>query len=206
MTAEKSLIPKPDPLLIVLSGPSGAGKDAVLNQLKAPGYPLTFITTATTRPRRSQEVNGKDYHFITLQEFETMVSNGEFLEYACVYGNWYGVPKKPAKTALESGQDVIIKVDIQGAATIKKLVPEAVLIFLTPPTAEEVASRLRQRRTESDIDLDLRLKTATREMEQLHSFDYVVLNHKGKVDQAADEIKAIMAAEKCRTRTRHVLL
>jgi guanylate kinase len=206
MTTAEPLILKPSPLLIVLSGPSGAGKDAVLTELKASGYPMTYVTTVTTRPRRANETNGKDYHFITPGEFETMLAKGEFLEHASVYGNWYGVPKKPVRAALENGQDVTIKVDIQGAATIRKLAPEAVLIFLTPPTAEEIASRLKQRQTESNIDLDLRLATTSREMSQLDRFDYVVLNHKDRISRAVADIKAIITAEKCRTRPRRVSL
>lgn len=206
MTSQNPLLPGPHPLLIVLSGPSGAGKDAVLSHLKDSGYPLTYVTTATTRPGRNNEVNGRDYYFVTGVEFDAMVSNGEFLEHAIVYGNRYGVPRKPVKAALQSGQDVIIKVDIQGAATIRKIAPEAVLIFLAPPTAEEIASRLKQRRTESDIDLDLRLKTAAQEMAQLHQFDYLVFNYRDEVDRAVTDIKAILTAEKCRTRPRHVTL
>lgn len=206
MTRQNPPIPKPSPLLIVLSGPSGAGKDAVLSQLKASDYPLSYITTATMRPKRVNEINGCDYHFIAQQEFETMLSKGEFLEHASVYGNWYGVPRKPVKVALKNGRDVIIKVDIQGAAAIRKIAPEAVLIFLTPPTAEEIANRLKQRRTESNIDLELRLKTAEQEMAQLERFEYVVLNHKDKIGQAVADIKAIITAEKCRTKPRRVTL
>jgi len=204
MTTENPLLPKPFPLLIVLSGTSGAGKDAVLTELKVEGYPLFYTITVTTRARRPGEVDGRDYIFISQPEFETMLAHGEFLEHASVYGNLYGVPKKPVKAALESGQDVIIKVDIQGAAAIRSLAPEAILIFLTPPTPEEIASRLKQRRTESSVDLDLRLKTAAQEMAQLHQFDYVVLNHKDQVKQAVSAITAIVTAEKCRTRPRHV--
>ncbi|MFH0941462.1 MAG: guanylate kinase [Chloroflexota bacterium] len=206
MTNQNPPLPEPCPLLIVLSGPSGAGKDAVLNRLKNSEYPLTYVTTATTRPKRSNEVNGRDYHFVTQAEFETMVSEREFLEYASVYGNFYGVPRKPVKAALENGQDVIIKVDIQGAATIRKIAPEAVLLFLAPPTTEEITSRLKQRQTESNIDLDLRLKTAVQEMAQLHQFDYLVFNYQDKIDRAVADIKAIITAEKCRTRPRHVTL
>lgn len=206
MTSETPLIPKPNPLLIVLSGPSGAGKDAGLSQLKAEGYPLAYITTMTTRLKRPNEIDGQDYHFVTRQKFEAMVAGGEFLEHASVYGNRYGVPRKPVKDALEKDRDVIIKVDIQGAAAIRNLAPEAVLIFLTPPTPEEIASRLRQRQTESSVDLDLRIRTAAQEMAQLYRFDYVVLNHQGKIGQTVSDIKAIITAEKCRTRPRRVAL
>jgi guanylate kinase len=196
----------PQPLLIVLSGPSGAGKDAVLNHMKASGYPAQFITTATTRPQRANEVDNVAYHFVSEPEFQKMLKNKELLEYANVYGNWYGVPKGPIKQALESGTDTIVKVDVQGAATLKKLVPEAVFIFLTCPTTEEIESRLRERRTESEFDCDLRLKTAVEEIKQLHLFDYVVFNERNEIERAASAIAAIITAEKCRRTPRKISL
>jgi guanylate kinase len=198
--------PTPGPLLIVLSGPSGAGKDAVLNQMKAAGYPAKFITTATTRPQRADEEDNVDYQFVSEKDFQKMLKNKELLEYAKVYGNWYGVPREPVKKALEAGMDTIIKVDVQGAATLKKLLPEAVFIFLTSPTTEELESRLRERRTESDFDCDLRLKTAAEEMKQLHLFDYIVVNERDKVERAASAIAAIITAEKSRRTQRKINL
>ena len=206
MTDNNPLNQAPGPLLIVLSGPSGAGKDAVLNQMRNSGHPLTYITTVTTRPKRQKEKDDVDYHFVTQAEFQTMVLNQELLEHASVYGNWYGVPKKPVKAALENGQDVIVKVDIQGAATIKNIAPEAVFIFLTPPLIEEIVNRLKQRRTESNLDLSLRIKTAEQEMEHLSRFDYLVLNPQDKIDQAVADIKSIITAEKCRTKPRRFSL
>jgi guanylate kinase len=196
----------PKPLLIVLSGPSGAGKDAVLNNMKAAGYPAQFITTATTRPQRTNEEDNVAYHFVSEKEFQKMLKNKELLEYAKVYGNWYGVPREPIKQALNSGNDTIVKVDVQGAATLKKLVPEAVFIFLTCPTTEEIESRLRERRTESDFDCDLRLKTAVEETKQLHLFDYVVFNERNEIERAASAIAAIITAEKCRRIPRQISL
>ncbi|MGD9394777.1 MAG: guanylate kinase [Dehalococcoidia bacterium] len=196
----------PKPLLIVLSGPSGAGKDAVLNHMKAAGYPAQFITTATTRPQRTNEEDNVAYHFVSEKEFQKMLKNKELLEYAKVYGNWYGVPREPIKQALNSGNDTIVKVDVQGAATLKKLVPEAVFIFLTCPTTEEIESRLRERRTESDFDCDLRLKTAVEETKQLHLFDYVVFNERNEIERAASAIAAIITAEKCRRIPRQISL
>jgi guanylate kinase len=196
----------PKPLLIVLSGPSGAGKDAVLNHMKASGYPAQFITTATTRPQRANEEDNVAYHFVSETEFQKMLKNKELLEYAKVYGNWYGVPREPIKQALESGNDTIVKVDVQGAATLKKLLPEAVFIFLTCPTTEEIESRLRERRTESDFDCDLRLKTAVEETKQLHLFDYVVFNERNEIERAASAIAAIITAEKYRRKPREISL
>jgi len=186
------------PLLIVLSGPSGAGKDAILNRMKKSGYPAEFITTITTRPQRAEEKNNIDYHFVSVESFQKMIENKELLEWANVYGNWYGVPKEPVKRALDRGQDVIVKVDVQGAATIKKTIPQAVFIFLVPPSMEELATRLKQRHTESPFDLTLRLKTAEEEMKQLPLFDYVVVNREAEIDLAVSAIEAIITAEKRR--------
>lgn len=192
------------PLLIILSGPSGAGKDAVLARMKELGISLKYITTLTTRPRRPEEKDKLDYHFVTLKKFQEMLANNELLEWAQVYGNWYGVPKKDVKRALDSGQDTIIKVDVQGAATIKKILPEAVFIFLMPPSIDDILARLRQRHTESSADLALRLKTAEDEIKQLYLFDYVVISHWDEIDQAVSDIKAIITAEKCRVTPREI--
>jgi len=174
------------PLLIVLSGPSGVGKDAVLTGMRQLNFSLNFITTVTTRPQRTGE-GDKDYHFVSAEKFREMIERRELLEYANVYGKWYGVPKQPVQQALDREQDTIVKVDIQGAATIKKILPQAVLIFLMPPSMEELMLRLKQRRTESSFDLALRSKIAAAEIKQLSVFDYVVAN-----------IGAIITAEKCR--------
>jgi len=194
------------PLLIVLSGPSGAGKDAVLNRMKESGYPAKFITTTTTRPQRANEKDNVAYHFVSEENFQKMLKNKELLEWANVYGNWYGVPKQPVKQALEAGEDTIIKVDVQGAATIKKLLPQAVFIFLMSSSTEELASRLRERQTESDPDFDLRLKTAEEEIKQLPLFDYVVLNKRNEIERAVSAIEAIITAEKHRSTPRKISL
>ena len=186
------------PLLVVLSGPSGVGKDAVLARMKASGYPLKYITTLTTRLRRPNETNGTDYHFVSTQQFQDMMKNNELLEWAEVYGNWYGIPKAEVKKALERGEDVIVKIDIQGAVTIKKIIPQAVFIFLVPPSIDDLCLRLKQRHTESPSDFTLRLKTAEEEMKQLSLFDYIVINRGDEIDQAVAGIMAIITAEKCR--------
>ena len=196
----------PKPLLIVLSGPSGAGKDAVLSRMKEAGYPAQFITTATTRPQRANEEDNVAYKFVSEKDFQKMLKNKELLEYANVYGNWYGVPREPVRKALEAGRDTIVKVDVQGAATLKKLLPEAVFIFLTCPTTEELETRLRERQTESEFDCDLRLKTAVAEMKQLPLFDYIVFNERNEIEQAASAIEAIITAEKCRRTPRQISL
>lgn len=186
------------PLLIVLSGPSGAGKDTVLDRMKELDLPCHYVMTLTTRPRRPGESNGVDYHFTSEAEFQEMIQQGELLEWAKVYGHWYGVPKQQVEQALERGEDIVVKVDVQGAATIKNLFPEAVLIFLTPPSIEEQARRLQQRKSESTAELELRIKTIQEEMKYLPLFDYVVVNFQGEIDSAISQIKAIITAEKQR--------
>jgi guanylate kinase len=188
----------------VLSGPSGVGKDAVLTRMKQLGHPLHYTVTATTRPQRSQEIDGEDYHFISTTRFEEMVEKGELLEWARVYGHWYGVPRSQVKEALEEGRDVIIKADVQGAATIRGAVPQALLIFIAPPSMAELEARLRQRKTESAIDLKLRIETARDELKKMPLFDFVVVND--KVDAAVAQIEAIITAEKCRVNPRVVML
>ncbi|MFC1934643.1 guanylate kinase [Chloroflexota bacterium] len=192
------------PLFVVFSGPSGVGKDAVLVRMKESSYPLEYITTLTTRPRRHNEKDGVAYHFVSVERFQEMIENKGLLEWANVYGNWYGVPKEPIKQALDKGYDVMVKVDIQGAATIKKILPQAVSIFLMPPSMEDLTMRLKQRHTESPPDLALRLKTAEEEVKQLHLFDYTVVNKWDEIDLAASNIKAIIAAEKCRVTPREI--
>jgi len=194
------------PLLIVISGPSGAGKDMLLARMKKSGHPLKYITTVTTRAQRAKERDNVNYHFVPTTKFQEMIKNNELLEWANVYGNWYGVPRQPVKEALDSGQDVIVKVDTQGAATIKKILPEAVSIFVIPPSMEELVTRLKQRRTEPPFDLALRIKTAEEEIKQLPLFDYIVVNKRDEIDQAVAEIKAIIIAEKRRVTPREIAL
>ena len=184
------------PLLIVLSGPSGVGKDAVLSRMRELGKPYHFTVTATTRPQRPTERDGIDYIFVTTEAFRQMVQRGKLLEWAEVYGHLYGVPKAQVVEAFRQGRDVIIKADVQGAATIKRLAPKATFIFLAPPNMEELACRLRQRMTESSEALQLRLETAALEMEQKPNFDYVVVNHQDRLEEAARDIDRIVAQQR----------
>ncbi len=194
------------PVVAVLSGPSGVGKDAVLTRMRQLGFSFHFTVTATTRPRRESEVDGHHYYFISFQQFQNMKEQGQFLEWAEVYGHFYGVPRDPLRVALSNGQDVIMKVDVQGAATIKGLISQGVFIFLAPASLDELESRLRQRRTESAQALDVRLRTAREEMKQLAMFDYVVINAQGQMDKAVAQVQAIITAEKCRVVPRKVEL
>jgi guanylate kinase len=180
------------------------GKDSVLRQLKELGRNWHFTVTATTRSQRPGEDDGIDYLFLDRDTFHQKVREGAFLEYAEVYGNWYGVPKSQVSNALKKGLDVIIKADVQGAVTIKKIAPEAVFIFLMPPSPEELERRLRERKTETTPDLELRIRTAMEELYHLPLFDYVVVND--HLEAAASMIDAIVTAEKCRIPLRQVHL
>ena len=195
---------EPQPLLVVLSGPSGAGKDAVLKRMKELGYPFHFVVTVTTRPKRPGEVDGVDYHFVSEEEFAEMLARGELLEHAIVYGQHKGIPKRQVREALASGKDVILRIDVQGAATIRKLVPEAVLIFLTAPSEKELLRRLKRRKTETPEELERRIATVREEMKRLPEFDYVVVNRDGALDEAVKTIAAIITAEKCRVKQRRI--
>jgi len=192
------------PLLIVISGPSGAGKDSVIRRMKELGVPLHFVVTMTTRPPRPGEEDGKDYIFVSEEEFERVLKEGGFLENAIVYGHRYGVPKEQVRKALESGKDVVMRVDVQGARTLRRLVPEAVFIFLIPSSEEELVRRLKTRSTEDEKALELRLSIAREEMKSLGEFDYVVINADGRLDEAVQKIMAIITAEKCRTKPRKI--
>ncbi len=207
MNCEKfpQISPAP-PLLIVISGPSGVGKDAILARMKQAGFPFHHVVTATTRPKRPGEKDGSDYYFLSEKEFQRGIKGNQFLEWAKVYDNYYGVLRQEVKEALDQGQDVIVKVDVQGAATIKQILPDAVFIFVMPPSTEELVNRLKQRKTETEIELDVRLNKVREELESLPLFDYVVLSHKDELDLAVSQIAAIVTAEKCRLKPRVIKL
>lgn len=198
--------PASSPLLVVISGPSGVGKDVTLKRMKEMGYPFHFVVTSTDRPPRQGEVNGVDYFFVTTAEFERMIEDDELIEYAVVYGQYKGVSKAQVRCALRSGQDVVMRLDVQGAATIRQLIPEAVLIFLTCESEQELIVRLTARRTESQEALRTRLTIARQEMERLAEFDYVVINRTDRLEQTVEKIAAIITAEKCRAWQREIRL
>jgi len=185
------------PLLIVLSGPSGVGKDAVLARMRKSERPFHYVVTATTRPRRAGEKNGVNYHFLSRKQFQQMIDKQQFLEWANVYGNYYGVPKDEVSPALSKGVDTIVKVDVQGAATINRILPHAVFIYLMPPSVPALEKRLKRRRSESSEDLALRLARAEEEIRSLPLFDYVITSHQDKLDEVVSQIDAIVTAEKC---------
>ena len=195
---------KQSPLLVVISGPSGVGKDSVVQRMKERGFPFHFVVTATDRSPRPNEVHGRDYFFYTTAEFELMIEQEELLEHAWVYGQHKGIPKAHVREALASGQDVVMRVDVQGAETVKGLLPAAVTVFLMCESEEELVARLRERRTESEEALQKRLDTAREEMDCIPSFDYVVVNRHNALDGTVDDVMAIVRAEHCRSVPRRI--
>jgi|SRR5512137_358173 guanylate kinase len=197
---------QPKPLLIVISGPSGAGKDTILQRMKERELPFHFVVTATTRPRRDNEIDGRDYFFVSKDEFARMIDEDELIEYAIVYGDYKGIPKQQVRDALASGKDVIMRIDVQGAESVRKLAPEAMLIFITVDSEEELFNRLRERKTETADELKLRMATARKELMRVSDFDYVVLNRDFHLDDTVDTIRAIIQAEHHRVNPRMVSL
>lgn len=187
------------PRLFVISGPSGVGKDAVIERLRERLPDAFFAVTATTRNRRPGEIDGVHYFFLSEQDFRDRLAEGEFLESATVYGNLYGVLKGPVRSALARGQDVFVKVDVQGAAEIRRLLPEAISIFLAPESAGTLLQRLKHRKTDDPTELMNRFSTATRELSAAAEFDYVIFNRQDQLALALDEIAAVVRAELLRT-------
>ena len=195
-----------EPLLVVISGPSGVGKDSVIKAMKERDLPFYFVVTATTRAKREDEVHGVDYFFVTTEAFVAMIEDDELLEYATVYEDYKGVPKAQVHQALESGKDVIMRVDVQGAATIREISPQACLIFLTAQNDAELVERLKLRKTETPRSLNKRIATAREELQRMHEFDYGVLNRDSQLDEAVDTILAIIRAEHHRTSPQKVTM
>jgi guanylate kinase len=186
------------PRLFVISGPSGVGKDTVIDGLRPRLPDFYFAVTATTRPRRPGEADGVHYFFVTEDQFLEDLEHGEFIEHAEVYGHRYGVPKYSIRAALRDGRDVIVKVDVQGAATIRELAPEAVLIFLMPPSLDDLFQRLLHRKTDGENVVLRRIRTSAHELTTVGQFDYAVFNEDDRLDQTLDQILAIMTAERLR--------
>jgi guanylate kinase len=196
----------PQPVMVVISGPSGVGKDAVVKAMMERNLPLHFVVTMTSRAPRDGEVDGKDYIFTTREHFEELVQQGEFLEHALVYKDYKGIPRTQIRAALESGKDVILRVDVQGASTLRRLCPEAVLVYLIPENERDWLERLMNRKTESAEELRLRIRTARSELEQLAMFDYVVVNAQHRLQEAVDTILDIINSEHHRVHARKVCL
>ncbi|MBI9043095.1 MAG: guanylate kinase [Anaerolineaceae bacterium] len=195
----KNIFPKElytnKPIIFVISGPSGIGKDSVLKELQRLKTPFRFVITAASRKPREGEVHGVDYFFVTKNKFEEMIANNELIEFAIVYDEYKGVPRWQVDEALQSGEDIILRLDVQGAAKIKELYPDAKLIFLIPENQEEWYQRLINRKSETPEKLQIRISTALNEINRINEFDYVVINAKNKLSEAADAIIAIIKAE-----------
>ncbi len=196
----------PPPLLVVISGPSGLGKDAVIAEMRASEPALAFAVTATTRPIRPGEVDGRDYVFLTRKRFEATLAEDGFLEHAEVYGNRYGVPREGVRAALDAGSDVIVKIDVQGAATIRRIAPDALLSVLAAPSPEELERRLRARKTDSPEQLAVRIETAQHGTQQAGWFDLTIVNETGAVGGTVARIVEAMEEQRRRGPARRVVV
>ena len=182
-------------ILIVLSGPSGAGKGTICQELLRSYPELNYSISATTRLARVGEQNGVNYWFVSHEEFQKMIKNDELLEWAEVYGNFYGTPCHHIEKLLNSGKDVVLEIDTQGATQIKKKFPQGVCIYIVPPSLDELANRIQKRGTDSLENIKTRLSSANVELKYVHHYDYVVVND--EVQNATKKIVAIIIAEKC---------
>ena len=207
MKTQNPYQPESYPQLIVISGPSGVGKDTIARGLidRKPDS-FYFVVTATTRPPRANEVDGVDYYFYSFDEFAQMIEDNDLLEYAIVYNDYKGIPKKHIREALASGRDVIMRVDVQGAATVRKLIPNATLIFLTVQSEDILVRRLQERKSETTEGLKLRIATARKEIERMGEFDYCVVNNENEQELAVHQILSIIEAEHCRVKQSPIIL
>ena len=195
-------------MLVIISGPSGVGKDTIIEALRRrPHEPeLTYVVTCTTRAPRPGEVEGSSYHFMSQAAFNELRDAGELLESAEVHGHWYGTPRRQVLDALEAGRDVILKIDVQGAAAVKARASNALLIFLVPPSLEALFGRLRARATETADELEVRQRNAAVELARSEDYDHVVVNETGEMDRTAAAIDAILDAERAHHPRRRVRL
>lgn len=196
--------PQGSGLVFVLSGPSGVGKDSVMDRLRQEPLGLHFCVTATTRHPRPNEQHGINHYFLSPDDFQRMIADGELLEWARVYEHYYGVPLDEARQAFARGDDVFMRVDVQGAASVRARLPAAILVFLAPNALDELSPRLRGRGTETDAELTERLAMARREMAEQTHFDYVVVNRQGRLDESVAQVRAIVLAERSRVEPRWV--
>ncbi len=194
------------PLVVIISGPSGVGKDVLIEEIGNRGLNYHFTVTATTRNPRPGEIEGVNHHFLSVAEFQTVIEENELLEWARVYGNYYGVPKQQVRDALADDKHVIIRVDIQGALRIRELAPEALMIFIHPPSMQVLEKRIHRRGFNSDSEMQTRLQSAAQEMEQSKFFDYQVINREGMLEAAVDEVIDIIYKEARRVPPRTVTI
>ncbi|KAL0926929.1 hypothetical protein M5K25_003185 [Dendrobium thyrsiflorum] len=201
------LSPPANPMIIVISGPSGVGKDAVIKRLQEVREGIHFVVTATSRAQRPGEINGKDYYFVSKEEFLSMIEKNELLEYALVYGEYKGIPKQQIRDFMAKGYDIVLRVDVQGAATLRSILGNsAIFLFLVAESEEVLVRRLVDRKTETSEMLLVRIATAREEVKCMRDFDYVVVNAEGKLDAAVKLVESIIDAEKARVRQRSVRL
>ncbi|MHB8574163.1 MAG: guanylate kinase [Dehalococcoidia bacterium] len=195
------------PLLLVLSGPSGAGKDAVRDELRCRRADTChFVVTVNSRPRRGDEVEGIHYHFVSDTEFAMLRERGGLLEWEQYAGSYRGSPRAEVESALAAGKDTVLRMDVRGARTIKRLAPWAVLIFIRPPSIAALSDRMRSRGSETPVSLAARGAMAIEELAQIDAFDYQVLNIDGELDRTVDQVEAIITAERCRVGRRPVVI
>lgn len=190
----------PRPMLVVISGPSGVGKDTIIEALHRRRHrpPYHYVVTCTTRARRPGEIDGVSYKFLTVEQFLGLRDGGELLEANQVHGHWYGTPRLGLREALARGQHAILKIDVQGARVVKGCVPDALLVFVVPPSMETLVQHLKARRTESTDELELRQRNAALELARTGDYDYVVVNEEGDVDRTAKRIDEIISHEERR--------
>ncbi|MBA2678418.1 MAG: guanylate kinase [Ktedonobacteraceae bacterium] len=204
LTGPRPAAPLKQGLLFVLSAPSGTGKDTVINALKERGMDFHVVASVTTRAPRPGESEGHPYYFVSQEQFQDLVERNELIEYAQVHGNWYGQPMQQIQDNLRQGRDVLLKIDVQGATTVRKKVPGAIYIFLVPGSVEELVERLVNRQTENSEERQRRLADAEHELAQREHYEYVIENRQGRLEEAVENLKAIMRAEHCRTHPRSV--
>ena len=177
-----------------------------MQRMQERGLPFQFVVTATTRQQRANEVHGRDYLFVSKEEFARMIDEDELIEHAIVYGDYKGIPKQQVREALASGMDVVMRLDVQGAETVRKLAPEALLIFITTQNESELVHRLETRKTETADSLAIRIATARKELKRVEAFDYAIVNRDYHLDETVDKIRAIIDAEHHRVKPRKVTL
>ncbi|KAG6435511.1 hypothetical protein SASPL_100385 [Salvia splendens] len=205
--SSEPIIPDPNPLIIVISGPSGVGKDSVIKRLREVREDLHFVVTATSRTKREGEVDGKDYYFMSKEEFLSMIEKNELLEYAMVYGDYKGVPKQQIRDYMEKGYDVVLRVDIQGAAYLRKILRDnAVFVFLVADSEEALVKRLIGRKTETVEALLMRVASAKEELKHVKEFDYVVVNKEGELEGSVKLMESIIDAEKAKVQQRRAVV
>jgi guanylate kinase len=196
----------PSPMLVIISGPSGVGKDTIIEALQKRGHRPEYhnVVTCTTRSRRPKEIDRVSYNFMSLEEFAALRDRGQLLEANEVHGNWYGTPRDGVRAALARGRHAILKIDVQGARVVKAAIPEALLVFVVPPSVETLVEHLKARRTESPEQLAIRQRDAADELARQDDYDFVVVNEEGRVDVTAERIEQIIAQEERRGSRRAV--